>query len=337
MLRRHFDRSLKAGVAALGLAILLSGCVDLPQQDAQSGSPSPSSGNAAQGAASANAAAVQQAQDAAAQAAALNKAIPQPYRIKRGDTLGAIAERNQVSVKDLQTWNGLKPRARMKIGQTLHIASPDTERAARAAATAAAKHAAELAAAAGSGVASTPLVAKNALGENGVSGPKAANAANAANATDTASVPPAANPNAPSPTAAREVIAQTERHANHVSLAWPAQGSVVEPFQAGETRGIEIGGKAGDPVLAAADGKVMYAGTGLNEYGSLIIVQHNKDFLTAYAHNRKLLVKTGDVVRQGEQIAEMGAANSPRVAVLFELRHDGKPIDPMPYLPGKPS
>ncbi len=84
---------------------------------------------------------------------------------------------------------------------------------------------------------------------------------------------------------------------------------------------------------AAADGKVMYAGTGLNEYGSLIIVQHNKDFLTTYAHNRKLLVKTGDVVRQGQQIAEMGNENNSRVSVLFELRHDGKPVDPMPYLP----
>ncbi|HEY2606939.1 MAG TPA: peptidoglycan DD-metalloendopeptidase family protein, partial [Paraburkholderia sp.] len=123
------------------------------------------------------------------------------------------------------------------------------------------------------------------------------------------------------------------RHANGVALAWPAGGRVVEAFQPGETRGIEIGGKPGDPVRAAADGKVMYAGTGLNSYGSLIIVQHNKDFLTAYSHNRKLLVKIGDIVRQGQQIAEMGDENNSRVSVGFELRHDGKPIDPMPYLP----
>ncbi len=77
----------------------------------------------------------------------------------------------------------------------------------------------------------------------------------------------------------------------------------------------------------------MYAGTGLNEYGSLIIVQHNKDFLTAYSHNRKLLVKSGDIVRKGQQIAEMGSENNSRVSVGFELRRDGKPIDPMPYLP----
>lgn len=135
------------------------------------------------------------------------------------------------------------------------------------------------------------------------------------------------------PVLARQVAAQAARHAKGVALTWPAQGKVVESFQPGETRGIEISGKSGDPILAAADGKVMYAGTGLNEYGSLIIVQHNKDFLTTYAHNRRLLVKTGDIVRQGQQIAEMGDEHNSRVAVLFEVRRDGKPVDPMPYLP----
>lgn len=134
----------------------------------------------------------------------------------------------------------------------------------------------------------------------------------------------------------RQVAAEVKRHARSVALVWPAQGRVVEPFEPGTTRGIEIAGKAGDPVIAAADGKVMYAGTGLNEYGSLIIVQHNKDFLTAYSHNRRLLVKTGDVVHQGQQIAEMGSENNDRVAVLFEVRRDGKPVDPMPYLPSSP-
>ncbi|HEY4806110.1 MAG TPA: peptidoglycan DD-metalloendopeptidase family protein [Paraburkholderia sp.] len=134
----------------------------------------------------------------------------------------------------------------------------------------------------------------------------------------------------------RQVAAEVTRHASSVALVWPAHGRVVEPFAPGTTRGIEIAGKAGDPVIAAADGKVMYAGTGLNEYGSLIIVQHNKDFLTAYSHNRRLLVKTGDMVHQGQQIAEMGSENNDRVAVLFEVRRDGKPVDPMPYLPSSP-
>ncbi|NLP65750.1 peptidoglycan DD-metalloendopeptidase family protein [Paraburkholderia sacchari] len=135
----------------------------------------------------------------------------------------------------------------------------------------------------------------------------------------------------------RQVAAEVKRHARSVALVWPARGKVVEPFEPGTTRGIEIAGKAGDPVIAAADGKVMYAGTGLNEYGSLIIVQHNKDFLTAYSHNRRLLVRTGDVVHQGQQIAEMGSEKNDRVAVMFEVRRDGKPVDPMPYLPSPQS
>lgn len=156
-----------------------------------------------------------------------------------------------------------------------------------------------------------------------VQAPQAGDTSNASNASGAAD--------------AREVAAQVGRHANSVALVWPARGRVVEPFAPGETRGIEIGGRPGDPVIAAADGKVMYAGTGLNDYGSLIIVQHNKDFLTAYSHNRRLLVKTGDMVHQGQQIAEMGSESADRVAVLFELRRDGKPVDPMPYLPAPQS
>ncbi|RQR41317.1 MULTISPECIES: peptidoglycan DD-metalloendopeptidase family protein [unclassified Burkholderia] len=131
----------------------------------------------------------------------------------------------------------------------------------------------------------------------------------------------------------RQVVKETKRHAGAVSLTWPAQGKIVDAFRPGQNRGIQIAGRSGDPVRAAADGRVMYAGTGLNDYGSLIIVQHNADFLTAYAHNRKLLVKTGDIVRQGDEIAEMGDLDNSRVALLFEVRRDGKPVNPMPYLP----
>jgi lipoprotein NlpD len=203
----------------------------------------------------------------------------------------------------------------------LHVASPETVRAVNAAnaANAAAK-------AAAASTPATSVAAQQAAAPNSTSG--ATQSPSQAVQSAQAVQPPTL-----SAAEAREVAQQTARHANGVSLAWPAGGRVVEGFQPGETRGIEIGGKPGDPVRAAADGKVMYAGTGLNSYGSLIIVQHNKDFLTAYSHNRKLLVKTGDIVVQGQQIAEMGDENNSRVSVGFELRRDGKPIDPMPYLP----
>ncbi|WP_175713119.1 peptidoglycan DD-metalloendopeptidase family protein [Burkholderia ambifaria] len=142
-----------------------------------------------------------------------------------------------------------------------------------------------------------------------------------------------AGPASASTASDRQVVKETKRHAAGVALRWPAQGKIVDAFRPGQNRGIQIAGRPGDPVRAAADGRVMYAGTGLNDYGSLIIVQHNADFLTAYAHNRKLLVKTGDIVRQGDEIAEMGDLDNSRVALLFEVRRDGKPVNPMPYLP----
>ncbi|KVV42207.1 peptidase [Burkholderia territorii] len=163
-----------------------------------------------------------------------------------------------------------------------------------------------------------------ASGANG-SAPAAASAA-ASNAADAAQA-------SVSTASDRQVVKETRRHAGAVALTWPARGKIVDTFRPGQNRGIQIAGRPGDPVRAAADGRVMYAGSGLNDYGTLIIVQHNADFLTAYAHNRKVLVKTGDIVRRGDEIAEMGDLDNSRVALLFEVRRDGKPVNPMPYLP----
>ncbi|MFT4067264.1 peptidoglycan DD-metalloendopeptidase family protein [Paraburkholderia sp.] len=295
-MRKRFDRTLQAGLAGVWVALALGGCANVGQQDAQNGAAV--SAVAASGVPAANAGAPADAPAAAPQppidadqSAPPKTSPPLVYRVKRGDTLARVAQRHHCSVKQLQAWNGLKASARLKPGQVLHVASPETARAAAVTST--------------SAQASTQTPAQPST--------------QAAPAPDAAEV--------------REVMQETRRHANSVMLAWPASGSVVEAFQPGETRGIEIGGKPGDPVRAAADGKVMYAGTGLNGYGSLIIVQHNKDFLTAYSHNRKLLVRMGDVVRKGQQIAEMGDESNSRVSVGFEVRRDGKPVDPLPYLP----
>ncbi|NPT45526.1 peptidoglycan DD-metalloendopeptidase family protein [Paraburkholderia sp. 1N] len=305
---KRFDRTMMASLAGVWVALAVSGCANVGQQGAQTGAASAASGVPAVAAAPASdAIAGPSAQLSADDGTPLKKAPPLVYRVKRGDTLARIAQHHHCSVKQLQAWNGLKSSSRLKHGQVLRVASPETVRAVNAA-NAAANAAAAAAKAATGSAPPVPLAAQ------------------------ASAQSPAQSP-APSAAEVREVARETSRHANGVSLAWPAGGSVVEAFQPGETRGIEIGGKPGDPVRAAADGKVMYAGTGLNGYGSLIIVQHNKDFLTAYSHNRKLLVKIGDIVRQGQQIAEMGDENNSRVSVGFELRRDGKPIDPMPYLP----
>ncbi|PRX28727.1 lipoprotein NlpD [Paraburkholderia sp. BL18I3N2] len=321
---KRFDRTMMASLAGVWVALAVGGCANVGQQGAQTGAAAgaaPASGVPAASAPASDATAAVPPGISADQSALLKKSPPLVYRVKRGDSLARIAQHHHCSVKQLQTWNGLKASSRLKLGQVLHVASPETVRAVNAA-NAAAKAAA----------ASASVAARQAAAPATASGTTQSPSQSVQAAQSVQSVQSAQSP-ALSAAEAREVAHQTARHANGVALAWPAGGRVVEGFQPGETRGIEIGGKPGDPVRAAADGKVMYAGTGLNSYGSLIIVQHNKDFLTAYSHNRKLLVKTGDIVAQGQQIAEMGDENNSRVSVGFELRRDGKPIDPMPYLP----
>jgi lipoprotein NlpD len=116
------------------------------------------------------------------------------------------------------------------------------------------------------------------------------------------------------------------------AFVWPSAGSVLAWFDESKNKGLDIGGKAGDPVLAAADGRVVYAGAGLRGYGNLIILKHNGTFLTAYAHNQALLVKEEQSVRKGQKIAEMGNSDSDRVKLHFEVRRQGKPVDPAKYL-----
>jgi lipoprotein NlpD len=115
--------------------------------------------------------------------------------------------------------------------------------------------------------------------------------------------------------------------------AWPAGGPVLAAFDDNKTKGLVIGGQAGDPVFASAAGRVVYAGSGLRGYGNLVIVKHNTTFLTAYAHNQALLVKEDEVVRRGQKIAEMGSTDAERVQLHFEIRRQGRPIDPARLLP----
>jgi lipoprotein NlpD len=115
--------------------------------------------------------------------------------------------------------------------------------------------------------------------------------------------------------------------------AWPASGEVLTSFDQSGSKGIDIAGQLGHPVKAAADGRVVYSGGGLIGYGELIIIKHNKHYLSAYGHNEKLLVKQGDLVTIGQHIATMGDSGTDRVKLHFEIRRDGKPVDPIRYLP----
>ncbi len=121
--------------------------------------------------------------------------------------------------------------------------------------------------------------------------------------------------------------------ASSISLVWPAQGTVARSFDGKNSKGIDIINAPGTPVVAAAEGSVVYAGNGLRGYGNLLIIKHNSDYLTAYAHNRALFVKEGQTVAQGQKIAEMGDTDSDRVMLHFELRYQSRSIDPSRALP----
>ncbi|MFA7558235.1 MAG: peptidoglycan DD-metalloendopeptidase family protein [Hydrogenophaga sp.] len=227
-----------------------------------------------------------------------NAGKPGYYTVKPGDTLYRIALEHGQAPRDLQTWNNMANPNLIEVGQVLRVAPP--------ASVATAPVAAPLP---GSAVVGRPL------GQAGVAAPPASAANGAAPAAPaTASVPESAG-------------------ADEVAFVWPAQGSVIASFDEARNKGVSIAGKLGDPVLAAADGRVVYAGAGLRGYGNLIILKHNNTFLTAYAHNQALLVREDQQVRQGQRIAEMGSSDTDRVKLHFEVRRQGKPVDPLNYLP----
>ena len=246
------------------------------------------------------------------------------YRVQRGDTLYSIAFRNGVDFRDLADWNSIPPPYTIYPGRELRlsgrsngqartVAPPPPSAAPRPAPppTTAMPRPLEPVAAAPPAVASEPA-------------PPPLPSASPAPPTASAAPPPpiSASPEATSIN-------------GDISWRWPADGQVVGTYVAGDPvrQGIDIAGASGAPVRAAADGSVVYSGNGLIGYGELIIVKHNAAFLSAYGHNRKRLVKEGDRVKSGQTIAEMGSSNANRDELHFEIRKNGKPANPLDYLP----
>ena len=123
-------------------------------------------------------------------------------------------------------------------------------------------------------------------------------------------------------------------HRSNIDWMWPTDGKLLEGFS-DKSKGVRISGVTGQPVLASATGQVVYSGSGLRGYGKLLIIKHNNTYLSAYAHNSKILVQEGDTVTRGQKIAEMGNSDTDTVKLHFEIRKNGKPVDPLNYLPGK--
>ncbi len=154
---------------------------------------------------------------------------------------------------------------------------------------------------------------------------------------EVASAKPAASPSAAPATSAAPAkpaaAAAADVPDDSLGFQWPVKGNLIAGFDEAKNKGLDIAGKAGDPVYASADGRVVYAGSGLRGYGNLIILKHNNTYLTAYAHNQTLLVKEDQAIKRGQKIAEMGSSDADQVKLHFEIRRQGKPVDPAKYLP----
>jgi len=228
-----------------------------------------------------------------------NSGKPGYYTVKPGDTLVRIALENGQNWRDVVRWNALENPNVIEVGQVLRVVPP-------AVATAAPD----------TGVVVRPIASGTVTAGAGTP----TQAASAPRPAGAASAP--ATPSAPA-------------GEDDVAWAWPVNGTLIAGYDEIKNKGLDIGGKAGDAVVAAADGRVVYAGAGLRGYGNLIILKHNNTYLSAYAHNQTLLVKEDQSVRKGQKIAEMGNSDADRVKLHFEIRRQGKPVDPAKYLPAR--
>ncbi len=264
------------------------------------------------------------------------------YKVNKGDTMFLIAYLTGMDVKDLASMNNMKEPYSLSVGQTLKISNCSTKTVTTtvpvkttAPATPAAPAEPE--------VTYTPGANGTQIGSDGtVIGPIKSGVA-----TGGASTPAFTNntPSTPVTTTTQvETTNNTPVNANvvapvasNVAWQWPTQGNVIQGFSNtdGGNKGIDISGSRGQAVKAAASGRVVYAGNALRGYGNLIIIKHNDDFLSAYAHNDKILVSDQQEVKAGQEIAKMGSTGTNAVILHFEIRYKGKSVDPVRYLPGR--
>jgi lipoprotein NlpD len=266
------------------------------------------------------------------------------YTVKKGDTLYRVAAENKVSYQDLMLWNKL-PDSNLTIGQVLLLAPPLGENGVAVTplvdaaptiskATPSVAVPTKTSPKAVKEVYSPQLVASAVASEGGRVAAKQQSPASFVTASAIKPIATAStaitSPN-PNKTAAAVASSPTVGNTSTAEFGMPTSGKIVRGFSE-ESKGVDITGKLGQSIVASAQGKVVYAGAGLRGYGKMVILQHSNGYLTAYAHNDKLLVKEGDVVKKGEKIAEMGKTDTDQVKLHFEIRKGGKPIDPGKFI-----
>ena len=254
-------------------------------------------------------------------AAALPVARSGEHVVQRGETLYAVSRMYGVSVQSLIAWNNLARPEQIEVGQVLRVAAPE------AVAEPLAPPDMQADTASLPEVKYEPRGGKEAWSEEAWARLQPQAAGSVAGSV-------------PSATISRPELSPPESNASE-GWMWPVKGTVISRFDEAtggdakvRNKGIDIAGTPGTPVLAAAAGKVVYANNALRGLGNMVIIKHNDEYLTAYAHNRVILVKDGDTVARGQKIAELGSSDTDRPKLHFELRKQGTPIDPLKYLPG---
>lgn len=258
------------------------------------------------------------------------------YTVQRGDTLYAIAFANNLDYRDVASWNRLDTPDRIQVGQVLRLAPLPGVVEVKPLDTGSELKPRPLEE---PPLLRTPQAVLLAYSETSwaqVTG-TLKDSEPLRSETRAVSYAPAVSP-VPAPAASAPTMAAPSSPAATTSAAvdswlWPADGTLIGRFGAAGGKGIDIVGPRNAPVRAVAPGKVVYSGTGLRGYGRLLIIKHPGEFLSAYAHNDNVLVKEGDSVKAGQQIAQMGDSDADRVKLHFEIRRYGKPLDPLDYLP----
>jgi lipoprotein NlpD len=249
------------------------------------------------------------------------------YTVRKGDTLLRIALDNGQNYRDLVTWNNLADPDDIKVGQVLRVSPPDRGNGNGSGSSLAGTNPITLPGA------DKPTVPPKKTAPRGDKKPFSEGNLADAQKDDSPGLNPKAVERPSGALAAGSTV--TANDDEKLSWMWPSNGRIIATFDEGKNKGIDIAGKLGQQVMAAGSGKVMYAGSGIRGYGNLVIVKHSNSLLSAYAHNRAILVKEGQSVTKGEAIAEMGDSDADTVKLHFEIRQQGKPVDPSKFLPSR--
>jgi lipoprotein NlpD len=261
---------------------------------------------------------------------------PESYTVKRGDTLYSIALDNGLDYRELAAWNNITDPATIKAGLVLRMRPPGPAVAAQPEARVQVQPVIVPGSVEARSIGADPRAAvepPRVAGDLLKTGPKAMKLPYSEEnlAMLLRQSPPPSTPESP------PLQPNAEDGQDTVAWIWPAAGRVLAGFSEPTNKGVDILGRVGDPVFASASGRVIFSGTGLRGYGKLVIIKHNQTYLSAYAHNSNLLVKEGQNVVRGQKIAEIGSTDSSQAKLHFEIRRLGKPVDPLKFLPDRPS